>query len=133
MARACVMCGKTLKTDHPRALTCSATCRSRKSENRSPLRPVDADGRVIVDAGQGRVFAATLRELVAAGRQESSLAAKLLALAARIDENADTGAALAALVKQHDTTMVDALRGSSFISSPLDELRRRRDFKRESG
>jgi hypothetical protein len=79
------------------------------------------------------VFAATLRELVAAGRQESSLAAKLLALAARIDENADTGAALAALVKQHDTTMVDALRGSSFISSPLDELRRRRDFKRESG
>jgi hypothetical protein len=45
----------------------------------------------------------------------------------------DTGSALAALVKQHDATMAEAVKGAQVSASPLDELRRRRDAKRATG
>ena len=77
--------------------------------------------------------AATLRELEAAGRADSSVGLAALGLAARIDTAADTGASMAALVREYRATMAEAVRGASVAASPLDELRRRRDAKLNAG
>lgn len=75
------------------------------------------------------MLAATRAELEDAGRSTTSLGAKALALAARIDAQVDTGSALAALVRQHDLTMAEAVKGAHAKASMLDELRARRDRK----
>lgn len=94
---------------------------------------VEAGDRSQVVTEPGTVYDATLAELTAAGRVTTTLGAKALALAARIDAGADTGSALAAMVKQHDVTMAEAVKGAQVTASPLDELRRRRDAKRAAG
>lgn len=80
-------------------------------------------------ADVGIVYAATLAELSEAGRAETTLGAKCLTMAARIDARQDTGSALASLVKQHDASMVEAVKGAVIVRSALDELRARRDAK----
>jgi hypothetical protein len=77
----------------------------------------------------GPVVTATRAELEAAGRLSTSLGAKALALATKIDAGRETGTALAALVRQHDLTHAEALKGAQRAASVLDELRARRDAK----
>ena len=50
-------------------------------------------------------------------------------LAQRIAAGEDTGAGIAAMVKQLGATMADALRGVAVEGDPLDELRARRAAK----
>lgn len=73
---------------------------------------------------------AALVELVAAGREDSALGRAALALASRIDANADTGSALAGAVKQLEATLAAATKGAQVQRTALDELRSRRDAKR---
>lgn len=78
----------------------------------------------------GSCRAATLAELVAAGREGSALGQAALVLARRIDANLDTGSALAGAVKQLEATLVAATKGAQVQRTALDELRSRRDAKR---
>ena len=91
------------------------------------LKP--APGAVVLPPPVVTVRDATLAELARADRVGTALGAKALAMAARIDAGADTGAGLAALVKQHDATMAEAVRGSD-AGDLLDELSARREARR---
>jgi hypothetical protein len=121
MGRSCIVCQKPLTTTNVRARYCSSTCRARRSKG---LVTVTEDGPqalpTVPDAPS--VYAATRAELEDAGRLSTVLGAKVLALAARIDAGVDTGAALARLVQQHDTTMALALDGARSAADPVDHL-----------
>ena len=83
-----------------------------------------------VDPGV-ELWSATMAELNAAGRVSSAAGQAALVLAKRIDASqGETGAGLAALVKQHGATLADAVKGSRAVVSPLDELRLARERKR---
>ena len=62
-------------------------------------------------------------ELEAAGRLDTSAGLAAVVLAQRIAAGEDTGAGIAAMVKQLGATMADALRGVAVEGDPLDELR----------
>ena len=127
----CDACGLPLVGKRESARYCNANCRTKASQRRArgvpELKP--APGAVVLPPPVVTVRDATLAELSAAGRVGSALGAKALAMAARIDAGADTGAGLAALVKQHDATMAEAVRGSD-AGDVLDELSARREARR---
>jgi hypothetical protein len=128
----CARCGQPFEAKRSTAKFCGGKCRALAAKERSRgvvVTPIEAPA---ADAS-GLVYGATRSELEAADRLSTSLGAKALALAARIDSGQDTGSALAALVKQHDATMAEAVKGAQVAASPLDELRRRRDAKRAAG
>lgn len=81
-----------------------------------------------VDVESG-VFAATMAELRAAGRETSAKGKACLLLAERLDAKIDTAAGAAAAVKQLREALDDALAGATFAADPVDELRRRREAK----
>jgi hypothetical protein len=74
------------------------------------------------------LWSATLAELTAAGRAGSAAGQAVLVLARRIDASeGETGAGLAALVRQHGATLADAVKGRRAVANPLDELRLARE------
>ncbi|MEI8082707.1 MAG: hypothetical protein WCI74_12765, partial [Actinomycetes bacterium] len=80
--------------------------------------------------GNGSCRAAVLTALRAAQVEHTVGGAVALLLAERLDSGTDSGSAIATLAKQLQATLADALRGTKVKDSPLDELRRRRDGKR---
>lgn len=81
-------------------------------------------------------MAATAAKLAKAERVDSPEGQAALILAARIEMSvisAETGAGLASLVKQYHATMAEALKDAAKGTSPLDELRSRRERKLASG
>jgi hypothetical protein len=109
---------------------CSPRCRVRA--NRQPKTAAHA--AVSVSAVPAGVVAAVEAELAAAGRVDSSAGQSALALARRIDAgDAETGAGLAALVKQLGATLAAAVKDGRSRVSPLDELRTARERKRAAG
>lgn len=126
MQKRCAVCPRVFEAKRASAKYCSRRCSMRASRaglaGQARPEPSAAPG--------GGVFLATMAELDAAGVVDSSSGQAALILARRIDApGAETGAGLAALVKQHGATLVDAVRGGEAIVSPLDELRSRRDRK----
>lgn len=75
----------------------------------------------------------TRRELEAAGVLDSVLGQQALALASRIMSPMSTGASVASLSKELRVVMVEATAGVQAVGDPLDELRARRDAKRNTG
>lgn len=126
-ALTCERCGEPFEAKRRDRRTCSDACRvalntrTRRANTEAAAEKPD----VPVD-----VVASTLAELAAAGRQNSALGQSALLLAYRIDRSqADTPQAVAALVKQHNATLADALKGVG-KASRVDELKARRDAKR---
>ena len=76
----------------------------------------------------GTLAGAVVRELEAAGRLDVRRAGRRRPGAAH-RRRRDTGAGIAAMVKQLGATMADALRGVAVEGDPLDELRARRAAK----
>ena len=97
---------------------CSERCRKRAARQRAALPIPDS----IPDNPDtsGPVYAATMRDLEAARRVGSLAGAYCLAMAARIDRKADTGSALAALVRQLQESMAQL---AQHIPDIVDELR----------
>ncbi len=93
----------------------------------APAQPEPAEPTGAMD---GPVTAATRAQLAEAGRETSPLGQVALVLAWRLDQRADTASALAAAAKQLESTLAAAVRGAQVASSPLDELRARRDAQR---
>lgn len=132
----CASCSKPLVSPNPRARYCGVTCRANASKARSrgipEARPSAVTALPVATAvfADGSCAAATLTELTAAGRESSALGRAALALAGRIDAQADTGSALASAVKQLEATLAAATKGTRVQRTALDELRERRDAKR---
>lgn len=116
MTRACDSCGHSYDAKTKRSKFCSDVCRVRASRGAKP--------------GHGSVSAvanAAETELRVAGRLETAMGQSVMALARRIDEGRDTGAALASLVRQLQVALAAATEGARSAASPLDELRARRE------
>lgn len=126
MTRTCAGCSSSFE-GRSDAKWCSEKCRKKAARGRvitlggNPASP---------DAFTGRVHAQAVKDLTEAGRLDTVLGQACLVLAARIDQNADTGTALAGAIKQLEASMASALKGAAVAASPLDELRARRDAKR---
>lgn len=124
----CQQCGRTFEAKRTDARTCSVDCRVALSKASR-----DANRRAAVEDAESvpvNLTASTLTELAAVGREGTALGQAALLLAYRIDRSqADAPQAVAALVKQHNATLADALRGAG-RKSALDELKARRDAKR---
>jgi hypothetical protein len=108
---------------------CSGRCQKRAQRQPKPQpageMPPDPDFELET---------ATLAELNEAGRAESASGKAALALAKRIDSGTgETGAGLAAMVREHRTALADALKGARAETNPLDELRARRERKLDAG
>ena len=124
--RACDVCQKPYLAKRPNSRYCSDTCRKR-SQRRGAAGTIE----VVAPTDRPPSVAATVRaELSAVGRLDTTAGAAAMALAVRIDAQAETGAGVAALVKQLHATMTVATADVQVAVDPLDELRARREARR---
>lgn len=128
----CSACGLGFDAKSPQARYCSARCRQRGSRaGRASVSQIMAPKPSGVD---GPLTAATRQALVSAGREGSPHGIAALLLAQRLDHpTGDTGSAVASMVREHRATLEQATRGVALVGDPLDELRARRDAKRNAG
>ena len=140
MNQTCGSCGQGFDAKRPTAKYCSDRCRKR-AQRRSDAAPPAAAVRPApaatptVSAEVGSLAAAAGAELEDVGRLQSAAGQAVLALARRIDtaSAADTGSALAALVKEFRSALAAAVAGAEQAADPVDELRLRRERKRSAG
>lgn len=106
---------------------CSTTCRT-SAHKAGGVPVVTVPFRSERAESAGAVTKSVRTELAAAGREDSALGAAALLIAARIDANAEPGAAMAALLRELRATMAEALRTSStsVVAGMRDELAERR-------
>lgn len=133
MERPCDVCGVAYEAKRPNSRFCSATCRKRASRGVPTEHVADVTPLPPAEPEIGPVEAAALRELQEVGRLETALGRTALTLARKLDVGRETGAAMASLAKQLEATLSTATEGVTAVSDPLDELRARRDAKRNAG
>lgn len=125
--RSCEYCGKPLESK--RAKYCPGSkCRSMAHKRRTSgvvvaLHPQGPDAPAPTG---GSVVAVTTKQLEEAGRLDTYLGAAALVAAARLDETADTGSAVAALLREFRVAMAEALAGQQHADG-LDEVRQARE------
>lgn len=136
MRRTCEVCPNEFDAKRASAKYCSERCKKRaqrrpggtKAAKVLPLPPEQPDAPV------SGLMLATAVELEQAGRLETAAGQAVIALARRIDHSsAETGNALAALVREHRAALADAVRDAKQAADPLDELRSRRERKLAGG
>lgn len=118
MKRPCDSCSAPYEALRPWSRFCSPTCRRRAS--RGALAP---HALPPPPPGGGRLVRAVLAELEEADRVESPMGQAALLLARRIDENRDTGSAMASLHHELRVTLEAAVAGARVPTSPLRLLR----------
>lgn len=134
MTRSCASCGAPIPPQkgggRPRTKCekCSPT-RRRDLKRRAPHKLVALDAPEEPDAevpasSVGDVTAATLKKLDAADLLDDPSGLAALALARRIDRSMlDTGAGVAALVREHRAALADAMSRAKVAADPLERLR----------
>ena len=118
---ACAQCGEAFE-GRSSARFCSEKCRQRSARG----KPAQTPAVVTQDAtaeGVGPVTEATVRELAAVGRSLTARGLAVVALARQVDAGRDSGAAMAALVRQHGQTLTEALEDAAGAWDIVDELR----------
>jgi hypothetical protein len=129
MRKRCAVCSEEFEAKRAARMYCSGRC-----QKRAQRQPKAEPAAAMPPDPDSELWAATLNELTAAGRVSSPAGVAALILARRIDTpGSETGAGLAALVKQHGATLADALKGARAEVNPLDELRARRERKLDTG
>ena len=131
MKKNCEVCGGPFDAKRRTAKYCSNGCRvqaQRGSGGESaPITALPTPQ----GASDGPVARSAREELAGAGREDTANGQLVLALARRIDAaEGESGASLAALVKEFRASLAAAVAGAETAADPLDELRMRRDGKR---
>lgn len=126
----CQVCSTEFETRSTRAKFCGSTCRSRGHRNGAPVAAVPA----VPDAPEAvaPLLAATRLELEQAGVVDSALGQQALELARRMSDPRAMGLSVAPISKELRSVMAEALKVAP-AASGLDELRSRRDRKRNAG
>jgi hypothetical protein len=136
----CAVCPAEFEAKRASARYCSERCKKRAQ--RSPDRTAAAaqPGKApelpggLAELAAGGLLAATEAKLSAAGRLDGPEGQAALILAARISMSpfsAETGASVAALVRQLHATLAEALAGAKRTGDPVeDELRTARERRR---
>lgn len=120
MTRNCAKCGTSLPVETGRGRKrkmCAACSPSRPRKKAAPVRSVVAATAAI------NVVGAVRSELDAAGTAGTAAGQTALQIAAAIDSGEERGAALAALAKQLNATMVVAVGKSEPDADPIQQLR----------
>ena len=131
MTRGCDLCGVSYEAQRSTSRYCSSRCRSRVGNSNGMILPGPGAQVVpVTPVVAGGVRDATLEELTAAGRVDTALGRSCLALAGRLDNpGMDTGSAMAAVARQLEALLREALRGAGAATAPgqlRDELAARR-------
>lgn len=131
MTKHCARCGEAFEGRTARALYCGDRCRKQASRGGGTPRkvapsapPAEAPAAADVPV-EGDVSVYTRAELVKAARLETALGAAALLAARRLDAStsADTGASIAALLREHRAALEAATRDAETAADPLDALR----------
>lgn len=130
MLAACEYCGRTFDAARPSAKFCGATCRQRakRARDAGQVAPTAVAASVAVDVDGHPLVVATRDTLAGAGVLESVAGQSAMVLAARVVAGADTGAAVASMVKELRAAVAEAL-GSVKRADRMDEVGARRDAK----
>lgn len=123
MDRPCDVCGDIYDAKRPNSKYCGDTCRKRAQRGAVAADAAEQVPTLVPDLEPGPVETALLAELTAIERQATALGQAALALARRVDIGRDTGAGLAALVKQLEATRTAATANVKSAASPLDLMR----------
>ena len=123
MHRPCDACGEMYEAKHPSSRFCGAKCRKRASRGAVTAPEVDELPTLVPEHTEGPVAESALSVLRAVERLETPLGQAALALARRVDVGRDTGAGLAALVKQFEATLRSATADVKSEESPLERAR----------
>lgn len=132
MTKSCARCGEGFEAKNARATFCSDRCRKaasraggRVDKVATPSADVPDTPRTDADVVTPSVTAATVRELVEANRLDTALGAAALLAACRLDGTnlADTGASVAALIREHRAALAAALVDGESAADPVDDLR----------
>lgn len=138
MTATCARCGSDFDTSRRSARWCSDRCRTQAARARKTGKPETVKAPAKAKARKARpveevevgVTPAVIRELVAAGRGETSAGRAAVALARRIDDGAESSAGLAALTRELSARMAEALADVETAGDMIDELRARREARR---
>ena len=136
MARLCAGCGRSVASQRAGALYCGDTCKKRgqraqKAAERQDTAPERGE---TPESGSEATLVASVRAALAEADREASFAGQIaLELAARVANGKELGSSVASLAKQLRETMAEALAGVAVAADPLDEIRARRDAKRNAG
>lgn len=136
MARSCASCGGSLASQRADAVYCGDTCKKRAQRaQRAAERQRTAPERgITLDSGSNAPLVASVRSALAEAGRESTVAGQMaLELAVRVANRKELGSSVASLAKQLRETMAEAVAGVAAAADPLDEIRARRDAKRNAG
>ena len=132
MQRSCASCGERFTAKNPRAKFCSDRCRKRAQ--RAPAgKAAKVAALPAPSQEESGLAAVTRRTLDAAGRLDTVLGQQAVALAVRIEQPGESGASVASLSKELRAVMAAAMEGVGAKADPLDELKARRERKRNAG
>lgn len=123
MQRPCDVCGESYEAKRATSKYCSDRCKMRKARGAVTKTEGDKVPTLAPEHVDGPVTESALVTLREAERVESPLGQAALALARRVDLGRDTGAGLAALVKQFEATLKSATADVKSAASPLDTAR----------
>ncbi|QBI97245.1 hypothetical protein KD930_gp01 [Mycobacterium phage Kevin1] len=135
MRRECAVCGQPFEAQRPQAKYCGETCRKRaqrggiaKQKQQAPLTP---PASATPAGGLIETVQAALEE---ADRLHTIAGQHALELARRIVYAPGMNTGVAALSKQLQAVLAEALAGAASVAAdPVDELKARRDAKRRKG
>lgn len=118
----CKVCGIEFGAKRATAKYCSERCRKRAQRAPASVVGLQSLGPV----SDGDLTRATRAKLVAVGRADTELGAAALLVAARLDAVSlrETGAGVAALMKEFRATLADAVRDAESSDDELDQIRR---------
>lgn len=129
MKKVCDSCGASFEAKRSTAKYCSGKCRV-QAQRTGSVAPV-MDLPTAAGSSDGGVAAAARAELRSADRDETAAGQLVLALARRIDDgDGESGASLAALVKEFRASLAAAVEGAEQAADPIDELRAHVERKR---
>jgi hypothetical protein len=127
MLRNCDVCQTAYTAKRENSRFCSDRCRNRARDIPNAVVKTVAPVVSIAPIAEGSLLSATLAELVAAERVNSSLGQAALLLARRLDAiESDSGSSVAALVREHRVALAEAVKDATALVDPLDQLAARR-------
>lgn len=133
MQRHCDHCGGSYEAKSSNSKFCSRVeCkreRERERKRRPALTVASAPGEPIVE---GAVSAAARSVLTSADRLASPAGSAAIVLAHRIDANADSGSAMASLVREYRAAMTEAMAGVPLAPDRVDEIRAQREKRQRA-
>jgi len=115
---------------------CGDTCKRRAQRQQRAAKRLDIapERSETLDSGAEAPLVVSLRSALAEADREASVAGQVaLELAVRVANRKELGSSVASLAKQLRETMAEALAGVAQAADPLDEIRARRDAKRNVG